>query len=71
MKCQVDESRCAGCGLCAQLCPEVFEIDANGLARAMADRVLVEHQAACRSAADMCPTEAILIRREPAPLATE
>ncbi len=27
---KVDESKCIGCGVCAALCPEVFELNEEG-----------------------------------------
>ena len=32
MKVTVDVSTCVGCGLCEQACPEVFEVQGDGLA---------------------------------------
>jgi ferredoxin len=29
MKATVDKNLCMGCGLCADLCPEVFEFDGS------------------------------------------
>lgn len=31
-KVSVDTSTCVGCGLCEQTCPEVFEVQGDGLA---------------------------------------
>lgn len=32
MEVTVDASTCVGCGLCEQACPEVFEVQGDGLA---------------------------------------
>ncbi|MCK5289155.1 MAG: ferredoxin, partial [Candidatus Omnitrophica bacterium] len=31
-KVTIDESACVSCGLCANLCPEVFEMNDEGIA---------------------------------------
>lgn len=60
MKAVVDKSMCTGCGLCADICPDVFEI-VDDLAQAIVDEVPAEVQPACREAASSCPVEAIRI----------
>jgi ferredoxin len=61
MKAIVINDRCTGCGLCVDACPEVFEFDAEALARVKVDVVPAEAEAACRDAAGNCPVEAIEI----------
>jgi ferredoxin len=59
MKAKVDQTTCVGCGLCAETCPNVFEM-AGGLAQAKGEGVVsAQDAAACRKAADECPVEAI------------
>lgn len=57
-KVHVDEDLCIGCGLCADTCPDVFELGDDGKAK-------VKAEGACRccakDAADTCPTEAIAV----------
>jgi ferredoxin len=57
-KITVDASTCVGCGLCEQLCPEVFKIDTDGIAQVKANSCdqhnLVE-------IADQCPVTAIKV----------
>lgn len=57
-KINVNASVCVGCGLCEQLCPEVFEVQADGAAHVKAD--------ACNShnlkdVAEQCPVSAISV----------
>jgi ferredoxin len=60
MRAIVDEETCIGCGLCAETCPEVFEM-VDEKARAKVDEVPEEFAEACREAAEDCPVEAIQI----------
>jgi ferredoxin len=60
MKATVDEETCIGCGLCAETCPEMFEM-VDEKARAKMDEVPDEFAETCREAAEDCPVEAILI----------
>ncbi len=60
MKAIVNEETCTGCGLCEQVCPEVFELVA-GIAKVKVDMVPGEYENTCQEAADSCPVEAISI----------
>ncbi len=53
----VDKDLCVGCALCAQVCAEVFEMGADGVAQVKTDADL---NAACiQDAVDQCPVGAI------------
>ncbi len=60
MKVSVDKDACTGCGLCADTCPEVFEID-DSLAKVKAAEVPASALKTCREAADNCPVECIAL----------
>ncbi len=60
MRATVDEETCIGCGLCAETCPEVFEM-VDDKARAKVDEVPEDSTETCREAAEDCPVEAIQI----------
>ena len=60
VKAIVDSDVCAGCGECADICPEVFEM-VEEIARIKMDVVPADNEEACRTAADACPVEAITI----------
>ena len=63
MKAIVDENTCTGCGTCAEICPEVFELQ-NDLAVNILGNdkaVPADYEEACREAAESCPVEAITL----------
>ena len=61
MKVCVDPTLCNGCGPCVDICPEVFELDQDGIAVVKIDQIPADLEEACQEAADNCPTEAIAI----------
>ena len=66
MKVDVDDELCAGHGVCAGLCPDVFTIDDDeGFARVVVDLVPPEHYDVVRQAAERCPARAITMSDDP------
>lgn len=57
----VDKSLCIGCGLCAEICPQVFEMGDDDKAQVKTDPVPPDAEDSCRQAADQCPGSAIQI----------
>jgi ferredoxin len=60
MKAKVDKDLCTGCGLCADTCPDVFEM-VDDKANVKADPVPQNAEESCREAKENCPVEAISI----------
>lgn len=57
----VEKDACIGCGACPSICPEIFEMDDDGLATTKRDQVPENLEETAQEAADSCPTEAIII----------
>mgnify|MGYP000995703550 FL=1 len=59
MKASVDPELCIACGLCEEICPEVFELGDRETAEAIGK--VEGNEEAVEEAADSCPTNAIEI----------
>ena len=59
MKVKVNRDSCIGCGACAAICDEVFEIDDEGLSTVKKEEVDDDKKQEVQDAADSCPTGAI------------
>ena len=60
MKVKIDLDLCSGDGICADQCPEVFEMN-DDKAKVIVDEVPEDAEEACRDAADSCPEGCIEI----------
>ena len=56
MKTTVNED-CIGCGMCEEVCPEVFHLNSSGMSEVVGDADL--HADKVQEAAAICPVNAI------------
>ena len=64
MRPEVDQSLCIGDGICADICPEVFELRDDNLAYVINESPSTGLADKVQEAADACPTSAIIIHDE-------
>ena len=57
---EIDLALCTGCGICADICPDVFEIGDDGFSHVI-EEALCDEAGCCLEAADECPEGAISI----------
>lgn len=60
MKVSVDQDLCIGCGLCADTCPDVFELKEDK-AFVKVEEVPEKVQELVKEAAENCPVDAIKV----------
>jgi len=60
MKATVDPDLCTGCGLCVDVCPEVFELEGE-VATVLVDEVPADVEDTAQEAVESCPVEAITL----------
>ena len=58
MKCNVEESQCIGCGACAAVYQDTFEINDQGIS------VVKDESTATPDMVDICPVGAIIVEEE-------
>ena len=59
MKVSVDAGTCVGCGLCEQGCPEVFQVQGDGLAHVLGFNCSLNHN--LKEVAESCPVSCIKV----------
>ena len=64
MKVKVNRDACIGCGACAAICPDVFEIDDEGLSKAKKEIVDENDKKDLLNIVESCPVSAIVIEDE-------
>ena len=65
MKVHVNANVCAGFGVCLGLCPEVFELHADGYAVVLVSEVPPALEDSVRQAVSQCPARAISLGDDP------
>lgn len=61
MKGFVDKDICIGCGVCPTVCPEIFEMDDDELAKASEDEIADNLVESAKDAEEQCPVNAITV----------
>ena len=61
MKAFIERNGCIGCGLCSDICPVIFRMDAEGLAEVYTTPIPADAQKDAREAEDSCPVSVIMI----------
>jgi len=61
MRGYVDKDICIGCGLCPDICPEVFSMDDDGKAIAADAEIPDDVVDSAKEAEGQCPVEAIKV----------
>ena len=61
MKAMLEKEGCIGCGLCATICPEVFQMEDDGKAGIIDEEVPDAAIAAAKEAEENCPVSVISI----------
>jgi len=59
MKVKVDQDLCIACGVCIDLCSEVFDWNGQGLSHAKVEEVPAELESCVKEAMESCPVNAI------------
>jgi ferredoxin len=60
MKACVDKEACIGCGLCASIAPDIFQMEEDGLAGVVSE-VTDSNEAEAKDAEASCPAGAIKV----------
>ena len=56
---KVDKEKCIGCGLCPNLCPDIFEMKEDGKADVKEGADLEKNKGCIKEAKESCPVGAI------------
>jgi len=64
MRVRIDEKKCIGCGLCAELCPSHFSMG-DYVAKVVVDEVSPQTEEDLRAASEDCPVTAISFEEAP------
>lgn len=62
MKGYVDQNTCIGCGICPEVCPEIFRMNDDGKAEAVDIEITDEIMDNAKDAETQCPVDAIEVK---------
>jgi ferredoxin len=60
-----DRGACCGYGVCAEICPEIYQVDDIGVVRLLTDIVPEGLEIKAKEAASACPQNALRVVDEP------
>lgn len=58
---KAERSKCCGYGLCAQIAPQIYKLDENGLVYMESDTFSLDLEEEAREGAASCPAEALVV----------
>lgn len=61
MKAIVDQDTCIGCGMCIDICPEIFKYNDEDKSESILDEIPDDLKDKADEAAQICPVEAITL----------
>lgn len=61
MKAKIDRNGCIACGMCWEICPEVFRMADDGLAEVYVDDIPEPFEESAKEACDSCPVSVITV----------
>lgn len=56
---KINKEKCIGCGMCASLCPDVFELKDDGKSSIKARVDIIANEECIKQAVESCPVGAI------------
>lgn len=59
MKADIDRSGCIGCGMCENICPEVFQLDDEQISTVIVEPIPEDLIDQAKTARDSCPVSVI------------
>ena len=63
MKAEINKSGCISCGICADICPEVFHQEGREKASVRVREIPIKLKNEAETAEEQCPTNVIKIRK--------
>jgi ferredoxin len=60
-----DRGACCGYGVCAEICPEIYQVDDIGVVKLLTDIVPEGLEVKAKEAASACPQSALRVVEEP------
>jgi ferredoxin len=61
MKAKIDRNGCIACGICWDICPEVFRMAEDGLAEVYVDVIPESFEESAKEACNSCPVSVITV----------